>query len=130
MVLKEKVEIFTHNHDMLAVVFRSDSKRIACTKADGHVHLWDTIQGVEVASLAGRGDNKGDRLMGDGRTMENSSAGKAFIGWSYFVNGYRIFAGDSSKDICTLNVSEQVGFIFSALRVVRLCLYIYIYIYI
>ncbi|XP_024388139.1 uncharacterized protein [Physcomitrium patens] len=87
-------------------------------------------KGVEVASLAGRGDNKGDRLMGDGRTMENSSAGKAFIGWSYFVNGYRIFAGDSSKDICTLNVSEQVGFIFSALRVVRLCLYIYIYIYI
>ncbi|KAG0576923.1 hypothetical protein M758_5G111300 [Ceratodon purpureus] len=105
---KGNVETFTHTHDVLTVVYRPDSKQIACSTLDGHIHFWDPIEGVEMASIDGRRDIRGGRLMGDRRTAENSSAGKAFTSLSYSADGTFILAGGSSKYICMYDVAEQV----------------------
>lgn len=108
---KGNVETFTHTHDVLTVVYRPDSKQIACSTLDGHIHFWDPIEGVEMASIDGRRDIKGGRLMGDRRTAENSSAGKSFTSLSYSADGSFILAGGSSKYICMYDVAEQVSLI-------------------
>lgn len=109
---KGNVETFTHTHDVLTVVYRPDSKQIACSTLDGHIHFWDPTDGVEVASIDGRRDIKGGRLMGDRRTAENSSSGKSFTSLSFSADGSFILAGGSSKYICMYDVAEQVGISF------------------
>lgn len=122
---KGNVETFNHTHDVLTVVYRPDSKQIACSTLDGHIHFWDPIEGVETASIDGRRDIKGGRLMGDRRTAENSSAGKSFTSLSYSADGSFILAGGSSKYICMYDVADQVShnvlFLVFAIFVLSMC---------
>lgn len=105
---KGNVETLTHTHDVLTVVYRPDGKQIACSTLDGHIHFWDPIEAIESASIDGRRDITGGRLMGDRRTATNSSAGKSFSSLSYSADGSFILAGGSSKYICMYDVAEQV----------------------
>ena len=105
---KGNVETLTHTHDVLTVVYRPDGKQIACSTLDGHIHFWDPIEAIESASIDGRRDITGGRLMGDRRTAANSSAGKSFSSLSYSADGSFILAGGSSKYICMYVVAEQV----------------------
>lgn len=105
---KGNVETLTHTHDVLTVVYRPDGKQLACSTLDGHIHFWDPIEAVEMASIDGRRDIMGGRLMGDRRTAANSSAGKSFSSLSYSADGCFLLAGGSSKYICMYDVSEQV----------------------
>ncbi|XP_078431883.1 periodic tryptophan protein 2 [Wolffia australiana] len=105
---KGAVETFTHNHDVLAVVYRPDGKQIACSTLDGQIHFWDPVDGQLMSTIEGRRDIAGGRLMTDRRTAANSSSGKFFTTLCYSADGSCILAGGSSKYICMYDVLEQV----------------------
>lgn len=105
---KGAVETFTHNHDVLTVVYRPDGKQIACSTLDGQIHFWDPIEGILMSTIEGQRDISGGRLMTDRRTSANSTSGKFFSSLCYSVDGGSILAGGNSKYICMYDVSEQV----------------------
>lgn len=105
---KGGVEAFTHTHDVLAVAYRPDGKQLACTTLNGHIHLWDPIEGQLMGTIEGRRDIAGGRLMSDRRTAANSSSGKCFTSICYSADGSYILAGGTSKYICMYDIGEQV----------------------
>ncbi|CAA6666031.1 unnamed protein product [Spirodela intermedia] len=62
---KGAVETFTHNHDVLTVVYRPDGKQIGCSTLDGQIHFWDPVDGLLMSTIEGRRDIAGGRLMTD-----------------------------------------------------------------
>ena len=110
---KGAVETFTHNHDVLTVVYRPDGKQIACSTLDGQIHFWDPTEGILMSTIEGRRDISGGRLMTDRRTSANSTSGKFFSSLCYSVDGGSILAGGNSKYICMYDISEQVMSFFA-----------------
>ncbi|CAA7402795.1 unnamed protein product [Spirodela intermedia] len=105
---KGAVETFTHNHDVLTVVYRPDGKQIGCSTLDGQIHFWDPVDGLLMSTIEGRRDIAGGRLMTDKRSAANSSSGKFFTTLCYSADGSYILAGGNSKYICMYDISEQV----------------------
>lgn len=105
---KSGAETFVHTHEVLTVAYRGDGKQIACTTLNGSINLWDPSEGIQIGSIEGRRDLAGGRLMGDRRTVANSSAGKFFTTVCYTADGTYILAGGTSKYICMYDVNEQV----------------------
>lgn len=106
---KDAVETFLHTHDVLTVVYRPDSKQLACSTLDGNIHFWDPINGSLMYTIEGRRDIAGGRLMTDRRSAANSSSGKCFTTLCYSADGSYILAAGSSKYICMYDVADQVS---------------------
>ncbi|KAK1576903.1 hypothetical protein Q3G72_017347 [Acer saccharum] len=105
---KGSVEPFPHTHDVLTVVYRPDGKQLACSTLDGHIHLWDPINGDLMYTIEGRRDIAGGRHMTDRRSAANSSLGRCFTTLCYSADGSYILAGGSSKYICMYDVTDQL----------------------
>ncbi|KAI5075509.1 hypothetical protein GOP47_0009585 [Adiantum capillus-veneris] len=105
---KGGLETFPHNHDVLTVAYRPDGRQLASTTLNGQIHLWDPVEGQLTATIEGRRDIAGGRLISDKRTAANSSSGKCFTTICYSADGNYLLAGGSSKFICMYDVGEQV----------------------
>ena len=105
---KGSLETFTHTHDVLTVAYRPDGKQLASTTLNGQIHLWDPLEGELMATIDGRRDIAGGRLLTDRRTAANTSSGKCFTTICYSADGSYLLAGGSSKFICMYDVGEQV----------------------
>ncbi|KAJ4821206.1 Periodic tryptophan protein 2-like protein [Rhynchospora pubera] len=104
---KGSIETFTHNHDVLTVVYRPDGKQLACSTLDGLIHFWDPLDGVLMYTIEGRRDISGGRRMTDRRSAANS-AGRYFTSLCYSADGSFILAGGNSRFVCMYDVAEQV----------------------
>jgi periodic tryptophan protein 2 len=107
---KGSIETFTHNHDVLTVVYRPDGKQLACSTLDGLIHFWDPLDGVLMYTIEGRRDISGGRRMTDRRSAANSS-GRYFTSLCYSADGHFILAGGNSRFVCMYDVAEQVNFL-------------------
>ncbi|KAJ3704006.1 hypothetical protein LUZ61_007711 [Rhynchospora tenuis] len=104
---KGSIETFTHNHDVLTVVYRPDGKQLACSTLDGLIHFWDPLDGVLMYTIEGRRDISGGRRMTDRRSAANST-GRYFTSLCYSADGSFILAGGNSRFVCMYDVAEQV----------------------
>ncbi|CAB4412051.1 unnamed protein product [Rhizophagus irregularis] len=48
------VEIFRHNSDVLAIVYRPDGKQLATSTLDGQIIFWEVENGIQTDTIEDR----------------------------------------------------------------------------
>jgi periodic tryptophan protein 2 len=99
---------FEHASDVLCVAFRPDGKELAASSLDGHILVWNAIDGEQSGMIEARRDVAGGRKDSDKSTFAAQAASSCFSALCYSADGEALIAGGNTKWVCIYNVARRL----------------------